>query len=65
MPASPLAAAMLGANSSGLGLLDHPMAAPDLQLGQAMVQQGLPTAPASPLQALARVALTSLLALLV
>jgi hypothetical protein len=56
MAASPLAAALLGGNQTAF--LDPTMAAaqPDLQLGQSLLEQGMSTAPASPWQALARVA---------
>src|SRR6266700_6136663 len=59
MAASPLAAALLGAEGgSPSAYLDPAIAAatPDLQLGQQLLQQGLSSAPASPWQALARVA---------
>jgi hypothetical protein len=62
MPASPLAAALLGGdgNASSLGVDPAVLAAtPQLQLGQSLVQQGLSTAPAYPLQALARLAQTA------
>lgn len=61
MPVSPLAAAMLTGGGMGGGesalLMDPALlqAQPELQLGQGMMQQGLSTAPAYPLQALARV----------
>src|SRR6185312_7149301 len=63
MPVSNLAAAMLGGNEGGqnLALLTDPAIAgalPDIQLGQAMEQQGLSTAPAYPTQALARLVQT-------
>lgn len=60
--ASPLAVAMMGGAGGGegpgmFGLDPAIMAAqPDIQLGQALMQGGLSTAPASPMQALARVA---------
>lgn len=60
MPADPLTAAILMGSTGGgnPAMLDPALMAitPDIQLGQAMQQQGLSTAPASPLQALARVA---------
>jgi hypothetical protein len=62
MAASPLAAAMLGgggeSNAAAMMAMDPSMmtAMPDMQLGQSMIQQGMSTAPASPWQALARVA---------
>lgn len=59
MAASPLAAALLGGEgNSGFAAMDPAILAaqPDLQLGQSMIQQGLSTAPASPWQALARIA---------
>jgi hypothetical protein len=58
MPASPLAAALMGGgNEAALFGLDPAVmqAMPDIQIGQALQQQGLSTAPASPMQALARV----------
>jgi hypothetical protein len=61
MAASPLAAALLGGEgSSSFGADPAILAAtPQLQLGQSLVQQGLSTAPAYPLQALARLAQTA------
>jgi hypothetical protein len=67
MATSPLAAALLGGAGGGEGnaaammALDPTMmtAMPDLQLAQGMISQGMSTAPASPLQALARVAQTA------
>lgn len=58
MAASPLAAALLGGDSGNAGFTDPNVAAamPDIQLGQALQQGGLSTAPASPWQALARIA---------
>lgn len=61
--ASPLTAALMGGqggeSAAMFGMDPTIMAAtPDLQLGQAMIQGGLSTAPASPWQALARVAQT-------
>jgi hypothetical protein len=59
--ASNLATALMGGagENSGLGVDPAVMAAmPDIQLGQAMMQGGLSTSPASPWQALARVAQT-------
>lgn len=61
MAASPLAAALLAQGGGNpAAFLDPSVAAaqPDLQLGQSMIQQGLSTAPASPWQALARIAQT-------
>ena len=58
MAASPLAAALLGGNPEQAAFLDPNMASAqqDLQLGQSLLEQGLSTAPASPWQALARMA---------
>ncbi len=58
MAASPLAAALLGGDASQTAFLNPAMASAqqDLQLGQSMLEQGLSTAPASPWQALARLA---------
>lgn len=60
--ASPLTAALMGGggeNAAMFGMDPNVMAAaPDIQLGQALIQGGLSTAPASPWQALARVAQT-------
>lgn len=58
MAASPLAAALLGAENNPGAFLDPTIAAatPELQLGQSLISQGMSTAPASPWQALARVA---------
>jgi hypothetical protein len=55
MAASPLAAALLG-GEGGSGFTDPTAAAamPDIQLGQALQQGSLSTAPASPWQAVAR-----------
>lgn len=61
MAVSPLAAAMLGNQGvSPMMAADPTMLAamPDIQLGQAMQQEGISTAPAYPMQALARVAQT-------
>src|SRR4029077_17844104 len=59
MAASPLAAALLSGSGGGnpAAFLDPAIASatPDLQLGQQLMQGGLSTAPASPLQALARI----------
>lgn len=56
MATSPLAAALLGGDSGANGFADPNLAAVqnDMQTGQALTQQGLSTAPASPWQALAR-----------
>lgn len=66
MAASPLAAALLGGSGEGggfnaAGMLDPVIAqaTPDLSLGQALMQQGLSGAPASPWQALGRLAQTA------
>lgn len=61
MAANSLTAALLGGqggNEAAMYGMDPAVAAatPDLQLGQALIQGGLSTAPASPWQALARVA---------
>lgn len=61
MAASPLAAALLsgeGGAGNAASFLDPNIAQamPDLQLGQALTQGGLSSAPASPWQALARIA---------
>ncbi len=59
MAASPLAAALLGGNGGDAAAFLNPQMASaqqDLQLGQSLLEQGLSTAPASPWQALARVA---------
>jgi hypothetical protein len=63
MAASSLTAALMGGqggNEAAMFGLDPAVAAatPDIQLGQALIQGGLSTAPASPWQALARVAQT-------
>jgi hypothetical protein len=66
MAASPLAAALLGTTEQGgafspAGMIDPAIAqaTPDLQLSQSLLQQGLSGAPASPLQALGRIAQTA------
>jgi hypothetical protein len=58
--ASSLAAALLGGDSGNAGIADPAILAamPQMQLGQGLVQQGLSTAPAYPMQAVARLAQT-------
>lgn len=60
MPVSPLASALIGGQTASPLLADPAIMAamPDIQLGQAMEQQGISTAPAYPTQALARLAQT-------
>src|SRR5215469_10776791 len=62
MATSPLVAAMLGGSEGGSMLGMDPaimQAMPDLNLAQAMMQRGLSTAPASPMQAVAQMAQTA------